>query len=125
MPLLLHQDIAERGEIGLWEINEDLDFFQDHMQLYPAEEKEIESLSDRKKIEWLASRFLLHIMSGRSIRGACLKDEYGKPYLSGSRFHISMSHSRNMAAVIASPTRLGIDIQNHVEKIARIQDIDI
>ncbi len=121
MPLLLHEKIKEGGEIGIWEINENIDFFQNHMILYPEEEKEVKKLSDRKKIEWMASRFLLHIMSGRRIRGACLKDSYGKPFLSGSRFHISMSHSGNRAAVIASPFKSGIDIQKRVEKITRIK----
>ncbi len=59
-------------------------------------------------------------MSGRKERGPCLKDEYGKPYLVDSDYHISMSHSEDKIAVIASPHLVGIDIQAIVDKITRI-----
>ena len=59
-------------------------------------------------------------MSGRKKRGACIKDEHGKPYLENSLFEISISHSRDLAAVIAAPQAVGIDIQKIVSKIERI-----
>lgn len=99
---------------------EGMDYFRKHVQLHKEEENEVSSLSERKLLEWYASRYLLHIMSGRKERGACLKDEYGKPYLTDSDYHISMSHSEDRIAVMASPHLVGIDIQAIVEKITRI-----
>jgi 4'-phosphopantetheinyl transferase len=120
MPLLLHENIEPEGEIGVWKTTESMEFFMRSMPLFEEEIAQIKHLSHRKKLEWLSSRFLLHHMSGRETRGACYKDEYGKPHLSGSRYQISLSHSRDLTAVIAAPHRVGIDIQHRVEKINRI-----
>ena len=60
-------------------------------------------------------------MSGRTIRGEFIKDIHGKPHLENSDFHISISHSHDMVAVVASPFLVGIDIQYYVSKIHRIQ----
>jgi phosphopantetheinyl transferase (holo-ACP synthase) len=56
------------------------------------------------------------------VRGACLKDKFGKPYLDGSDHFISMSHTLDFTAVIASLIPVGIDIQYMVEKIQRISN---
>lgn len=74
----------------------------------------------KRRIEWLAGRKLLHEMSGRETRGVCLKDEFGKPYLEDSDYHISISHSHELVAVAAAPVSVGVDIQYLVEKIGRI-----
>lgn len=108
------------GELGVWKCEESIEFFFRQMPLFEVEIEELKKLSSRKKIEWLSSRYLLHQMSGRDVRGACFKDEYGKPYLAGSRYLISMSHSRDLTAVIAGPRAVGVDIQYPVEKIGRI-----
>ena len=60
-------------------------------------------------------------MSGRELRGACLKDEFGKPYLTDSTFQISISHSWNIVAIMAAPYNIGVDIQREVAKITRIE----
>jgi phosphopantetheine--protein transferase-like protein len=120
MPILLKQELADGGELGVWEITEPVQYFADRLDLHPSEAQEVASLNDRKQLEWMASRYLLHLMSGRAVRGACLKDDHGKPYLVDSDYHISMSHSRTMVAVVASPHDVGIDIQVIVEKIGRI-----
>jgi len=120
MPLLSHESIAPIGELGIWEITETEDFFIDKLDLFPTEKEYIATLKGRRKLEWLAGRYLLHYMSGRAIRGACIKDEFGKPYLEDSPYQISISHSRELASVIAAPFSIGIDIQKLVGKIERI-----
>ncbi len=120
MPLLSHESIAPVGELGIWEITETEDFFIEKLDLFPTEKEYIATLKGRRKLEWLAGRFLLHYMSGRAIRGACIKDEFGKPFLEDSPYQISISHSRELASVIAAPFSIGIDIQKLVGKIERI-----
>lgn len=120
MPILVKQELSNGGELGVWEITEPVSYFSDRLDLHPQETSELSTLNDRKRLEWMASRYLLHLMSGRRTRGACLKDSHGKPYLAGSNYHISMSHSRAMVAVVASPQAIGIDIQVVVQKIDRI-----
>ncbi|HPK10217.1 MAG TPA: hypothetical protein PK147_02025 [Saprospiraceae bacterium] len=121
MPLLLKKYFEPDIELGLWQVTEPVSFFEERLPLYEAEKEEIAPLNSRKLLEWYSSRYLLHLMSGREIRGACLKDSYGKPYLQGSEYHISMSHSGNICAVVASKLNVGIDVQVVVEKIDRIK----
>jgi phosphopantetheinyl transferase len=120
LPILIKQNIDPWGEIGVWKITEEPSFFLDRLYVYPEEQKMLDKLKARKLIEWLSSRFLLHTFSGRMTRGEVLKDKYGKPYLKDSPYHISLSHSKDLAAIIASPSVVGIDIQYIVNKILRI-----
>jgi len=121
MPLLRHETHDDKTEIGVWKIAEDEAWFRDKINIFPEEEERLaQFLRQEKKVEWLASRMLLHTMSGRPVRGKCLKDDHGIPYLEHSRYHISISHSAGMAAVIASPLKVGVDIQLIVDKIVRI-----
>ena len=107
-------------QIGVWKITEEFNFFFNSLHWDPSELQLIDSLKGSRKIEWVASRYVLHILSGRKTRGACLKDEFGKPYLEDSDWHISLSHSHEWIAVIAHPKPCGIDIQFKVEKITAI-----
>ena len=120
MPLLFHRYLQPEGELGLWEIEESEDFFLERLDLSAMEETYIEQMKGHRKLEWLAGRWLLHQMSGRSLRGACIKDEFGKPHLEGSLYQISISHSREMASVMAAPRSVGLDIQKLVGKIERL-----
>lgn len=122
MPLIYQEHIAHGGVFGIWEVTEGDDFFEDRIPLFSKEKEELSILKARKKTEWLSSRYLLHILSEREIRGACLKDEYGKPYLENSEYHISISHSGKYTAVIGTPAICGIDIQVWVPKIYRIAE---
>jgi len=121
MPLLDAYQLPDvHALLGIWEVSEPVSFFENRLILFPEEEQEVKTLKDRKRMEWFCSRYVLHVLSDRHVRGACLKDKYGKPYLEGSDYHISMSHSGERTAVIASPHRIGIDIQHKVDKITRI-----
>lgn len=120
MSLIFKEELAKNSVLGVWEVTEDNDFFEKRINLFPDELEELTHLKARKKREWLSSRYLLHLLSEREIRGACLKDIYGKPYLKDSTYHISISHSDDYTAVIGSPLSCGIDIQKWVPKIGRI-----
>ncbi len=120
MPKFFHKELPKAGELGLWRIEEQEDFFFKQLDLYPIEQMQLAQIKGRLRLEWLASRLLLHTMSGRKTRGACLKDEFGKPHLTGSDFEISISHSWNIAAVMAAPYLIGVDIQKIVPRIERI-----
>jgi len=120
MPLIFHKYIKPEGELGIWKIQEDASFFADKLDLSEKETSHINTIKGNLKIEWLASRYLLHKMSGRERRGRLVKDEYGKPTLEHSEYHISLSHSNQLAAVAAGPEIVGVDIQKIVEKMERI-----
>ncbi len=120
MSLIAQENIKPQGEFGIWHISETRDFFLQQLDLTREEAAKYALMKEKVQTEWLAARYLLHKLSGRQVRGKLYKDEYGKPYLEGSPFHISLSHSKDMAAVIASPLVCGIDIQLIVPKIKRI-----
>lgn len=121
MPIQTYRHLETKGELGIWEIDESETFFRDRITLTSKEEAQIQDIKgEGRRKEWLASRYLLHFMSGRSKRGAFVKDEFGKPHLLDSPFYVSISHSNHLAAVIATPKLCGIDIQKIVPKIERI-----
>ena len=120
MAIIYEYKGADEVEAAIWRIEEELDYFRSAMYLYEEEKDEIEGLSKRKLLEWFASRFLLHKLSGWDYRGACLKDDFGKPFLAGSGHFISLSHSNDWIAAAASLKPIGVDIQLIVGKISRI-----
>ncbi len=121
MPLLFEQRTRHQGILGLWRIKEDEAYFLKLLSLSEAEQQSLESTKGRgRRIQWLAVRYLLHHLSGRSNRMELHKDEHSKPFLPDSSYHISISHSHEMAAVLAAPVSCGIDIQFPVPKIKRI-----
>lgn len=120
MALLLQEQVQPEGELGLWRIEEPEEWFLEQLKLKDAELAQLERLKGRRRTEWLAARQLIHQMSGRSERGAFWKDEFGKPHLEDSPYEISISHSHSMAAAIAAPQAVGIDIQLLVPKLERL-----
>ncbi|NRB50107.1 MAG: 4'-phosphopantetheinyl transferase superfamily protein [Saprospiraceae bacterium] len=120
MPLYLHEHLEPSGELGLWNIEEEEEWFLHKLLLSPMELRQLSRMKGRRRTEWLAVRQLVHTMSGREKRGAFVKDEFGKPHLENSNYHISISHSETLAAAIAGPVPVGIDIQKIVPKITRI-----
>jgi 4'-phosphopantetheinyl transferase len=120
MPILIHRNLEPAGELGLWSIEEEEEWFLDHLVLSEEEEAQLKRIKGHRRIEWLSARMLIHHMSGREDRGFFYKDQFGKPHLEASPFYISISHSRKIAAAIAAPSSVGIDIQRFVPKINRI-----
>lgn len=120
MPLLFSEN-NDSINVGLWNVIEDEKYFLDDIQLYNEEKDELEKLSVRKKIQWLSSRYLLHLLTHEEKRLITTKDNFGKPYLADSNLHISLSHSGDLAAAIVGNFPLGIDVQMKVEKLMRIR----
>lgn len=120
MPLILSKTVFENAKLGIWRIEEKDTFFYEQLQLNKDELKLISMMSEKKKTEWLSSRYLVHLMSSRPHRASILKDEFGKPYILDADHFISFSHSNKLSVAIASPKVVGIDIQLIVPKITRI-----
>lgn len=120
MPLLIHKHLEADLEIGIWQIAEPEAWFTERLALSLEEEEQLARIKGYRRVEWLASRQLVHQMSGQEKRSAFLKDEFGKPHLENTSYQISISHSHGMTAAISGPVDLGIDIQKIVPKIGRI-----
>ncbi len=123
MPALFKKKLENGAGFGIWEIVEDEPFFRQMLDLLPEEEEELAPLKGRRRLEWLACRFLVHEMlleRGLDDRVPVLKDACGKPHLAGTPYHLSFSHSFDMVAVILAHYPTGIDIQKFVPKIGAI-----
>ncbi|MEZ4985158.1 MAG: 4'-phosphopantetheinyl transferase superfamily protein [Saprospiraceae bacterium] len=120
MPIIRHEQLPIAGELGVWQIQETEEWLLRQLVLYPQELRQLDAIKGRRRVEWLAVRQLVHVMSGREQRGAFVKDAFGKPHLEHTNWHISISHSHEWAAAIAAPVPCGIDIQFIVPKITRL-----
>lgn len=120
MPLKHIQTIDPNGLLSVWTGTESNYYFASRLKIQDSELSIIDQFTDKRKREWLTSRYLLHIMTGQRSRTTITKDEHGKPILCNSLHHISLSHSGDKTAVIASKCSVGIDIQRIVSKIERI-----
>lgn len=120
MPIHYVNAVSPHGVLAVWNITEPKAYFEEQLDLNEKEIAHVSQLSDRKALEWLSARYLLQMMAGKRSRIYVSKDEHGKPLIANSPYHISISHSQDMAACIASKSVVGIDIQVIVEKIARI-----
>ncbi len=117
MPIIYHKFLPDEAELGLWRIEESEEWFRERLQLHPEETQQLNKIKGRRRIEWLAVRQLLHVMSQREERAPIFKDDSGKPHIIDTQHHISISHSRKLAAATAGLTPVGVDIQRFVEKI--------
>ncbi len=120
MPLLFEKNINSQTKIAVWNIEESEEWFLERLILCSEELFELKDLKNKKRLEWLADRYVLHKLIGEEDRFFCIKDEFGKPFLKGNKLEISLSNSANKAAAIISSKATGIDIQYLTEKIKRI-----
>lgn len=89
---------------------------------YEKEHPILEKLSPRKKSEWIHSRNLLYSLSPLVTGKECLYDDFGKPVLTESDLHISVSHSQGFASAMISPFSCGVDIQVYSDTVNRIAE---
>ena len=112
MPLYRKLEVG-RSTIALWKIEEDLAFFQSSFATSP------DILDKNKRLQWYASRYLVSNQLGP--KAIISKDEFGKPVLRNSKWHLSISHTPTFAAVMMHPsTPVGIDIEAATPKVIRI-----
>jgi 4'-phosphopantetheinyl transferase len=127
MALIAQKRLADGVELGIWEIAEPEAYFLSQLRLHSEEQQELGRIKGRRRVEWLASRYLVHLMlvdlgqAGIEDRIPVIKDEFGKPHLHGSGYYLSFSHSHSRVAVILAPVLTGIDIQAFVPKIHVIE----
>ena len=119
-----HETPWQNGhQVGIWKIEEEESFFLERLTLHESEEKELVNINGRRRLEWLASRYLVHLMVSDEPewdRIPMLKDEFGKPHLDEHELFVSFSHSHEFVAVILGKVSVGIDIQRFVQRITAI-----
>ena len=88
----------------------------DNFDEYATEFKQI-STTKRKK-EFISVRILVNILMQKNVVITYNNDH--KPLLTNSDTHISISHSGNLVAIIASETPVGVDIEGRTTRVEKV-----
>ena len=116
MPLFYQHNINHHTKIAVWHIAETEDFFLSKVPLQNAIthwHKRLQHLAGRYLLQALYPDFPYHLIEIADTR---------KPFLPNEKYHFSISHCGDYAAVIVSEEkRVGIDIELVTPKIEFIQ----
>ena len=108
-----------QGKLGIWEMNDSYSDLKKKCRLSVKEEKKVDSYTNEKRrCEFLSVRLLLQELLPE--RMEINYTQTGKPELEQG-FHITISHSARLAAVLISDHQAGIDIEQlsrNTEKVA-------
>ncbi len=116
MPLVYQQNINESTQMAVWHIQELEAFLLNSVILSQTIHH------PHKRLQHLAGRFLLKHLNENFPLEDILISPTNKPYLLSGKYHFSISHCGDYAAVIVSTaTRAGIDIEIPREKIISIR----
>ncbi len=108
--------------LGIWKITEDYDTLLSRLTLTREELETLERFSHLpRKIEWLSVRVLLSEMTNKEL--SIYYNENRKPFIKGNSHYISISHSRDLTAILLSrDKKVGIDLEYMSHRIASIYD---
>ena len=119
MPLLFTQTL-DGTVLGVWSKQETAEQLLQMIDLCDSDKAVYEQIgNDRRRTEWLASRVLLKVLLNRN--ATIGHDADGKPYLVDSDDFISISHSKNMVAVMLAKSNLGIDIEQISPRTTKVR----
>lgn len=106
MPLHKEWSNADYSLAAIWKIEEPEDFFKAHTAL------DTDIKSEKRRLEFLAGRFLLKHLEEDFPLMNIKPDEHDKPRIDNNEYYFSISHSWPYVAAVISPhNEVGIDIQ--------------
>ncbi len=125
MPLLFTRRLSavhcQPGRFGVWHIAEEEPFFQQQLALTPEEEADLSRYKGLRRLEWLAVRHLLHLLTGNGRRWPLSKDAFAKPFfLDNNGLHCSLSHSKGLVGALLADVPCGCDLQVLTEKMPQL-----
>ena len=119
MPLLFTQTIGD-AVLGVWSKQETAEQLLPMICLHDADKAVYEQIgNDRRRTEWLTTRIVLRELLNRDVTIA--HDSNGKPYIAENKSFISISHSKNMVAVMVAKRDLGIDIEQITPRTTKVR----
>lgn len=119
MPLLFTQTIGD-AILGIWSKQETAEQLLPMIDLCDADKAVYEQIgNDRRRTEWLTTRIVLRELLNRDVTIA--HDNNSKPYIAEREDFISISHSKNMVAVMVSEQNLGIDIEQITARTTKVR----
>jgi len=115
MPLVFNKD-HHGSQIALWSIEEEEPFFAERIQ-YRSD-----STHAVKRLQQLSSRYLLELMHPSFPFHQVEVSKTGKPFLSESVLHFSLSHCDGFsAAILGKNAPVGIDVERINPRILRVE----
>ena len=123
MGVLFTRKVDGPAELGIWKITENAEELLSQIVL-SQEEQLLYAIyrTETRRKQWLAYRRLIKELISPQ-RFPVHYDESGKPFLAGSTWHISVTHSDNYAGVILSrEVRVGIDVERILPRIDKVKD---
>jgi phosphopantetheinyl transferase len=115
MPIFFQHDIDDSTRLAVWKIEEEEDFFLQHVPL----QREI--THPHKRLQHLAGRYLLQYLFPDFPINLIKIADTRKPYLEDEAYHFSISHcSSYAAAIVSKDNRVGVDIEVPTPKVEKI-----
>ena len=122
MPQIFSTSLHPSGNLLLWQVEEESDWFKEQLDLVPGLWEEYESLvNDSIRHRWLASRFAVQQVSQQTPL-ELIKDPSGRPFLGVERKPMSLSHCEGFVAAIHSDVSVGIDVERISSRIQKIKN---
>jgi 4'-phosphopantetheinyl transferase len=125
MPLLHTRELDSHTLLGVWSLEERPEELLHTLPAHLSPEESLAQAHPRRQREWLASRTLAYQLLQRFTDEPLplLRDATGKPVFEQKGFHLSITHSPRLAAVILSERYdVGIDIELVSAKALRVAD---
>ncbi|MCC6186439.1 MAG: 4'-phosphopantetheinyl transferase superfamily protein [Chitinophagaceae bacterium] len=117
MPLFKEWNPNLHSLAAIWHITEQEEFFANHVLLSSQHIN-----SAKRRIEFLAGRFLLRQLHKDFPLHSIITDDQDKPQLPNKTLHFSISHSYPyVACIISTQSSVGIDIQCWHKSILALQ----
>lgn len=123
MSLVLREQHREIADYAVWKIEEEPEFYLSGLILSEWEQQYLNNITHpKRKLTWLASRYLLKLLLNTTEFVELLFDEHGKPYVNNENIFVSISHCDTFAAaMISRQCEVGIDIESTNRDIRIIQ----
>ena len=121
MPLFKHLNIREDCNLYIWKIDEEVDYLRSQVELSNKELKKLNGFgSESRKKEYLVTRLLIQKYISSELR--IENNEHGKPFLVGSDLNISVSHTKNFAAIfVCKISTPALDMEYLSDRVHRIE----
>ena len=122
MPIVFEQ-IADDVHVLVYRLEQSEDYYKRCIDFTSFDSLEISKIANPlKRLQWLASRYWVKKLSKQQQQLLLEKTELGKPHIVNYPIKFSISHSRNLVAVICSKTKdVAVDIETIQDKILNVK----
>ncbi len=122
MPQIFSTSFHPSGNLLLWQVEEELGWFKEQLDLVPGLWVEYDSLANQAiRHRWLASRYAVQQVTQQSPL-ELIKDQSGRPFLGVERKPLSLSHCEGFVAAIHADISVGIDVERISSRVQKIKN---